>query len=123
MKMDTIVKVIGTVIILIGVLSLLKPDTMKHLSTFFRQGKRIYFAGLVRLILAVVFLIAARECDVTWVIVVFGILFLISALAIFMLGAEKLRPMLDWFQNKSPLFLRVIAVIILAVGAIIIYSA
>jgi hypothetical protein len=31
--------------------------------------------------------------------------------------------MLDWFQNKSALFLRVMAVIILALGAIIIYSA
>jgi hypothetical protein len=55
--------------------------------------------------------------------IVFGILFLISALSIFMIGAEKLRPMLDWFQNKSALFLRVMAVIILALGAIIIYSA
>jgi hypothetical protein len=123
MKMDSIVKIIGIAIVLLAFLSLLKPDIMKHILKFFKQGKRVYFAGLVRLILAVVFLLAARECDITWVIVVFGILFLISALSIFMIGAEKLRPMLDWFQNKSALFLRVMAVIILALGAIIIYSA
>jgi hypothetical protein len=123
MKMDSIVKIVGIVIVLLAFLFLLKPDMMKHILNFFKQGKRVYFAGLVRLILAVVFLLAARECDITWVIVVFGILFLISALSIFMIGAEKLRPMLDWFQNKSALFLRVMAVIILALGAIIIYSA
>jgi amino acid transporter len=121
--MDTIVKVIGIVIILLAVLLLLKPDIMKHILKFFKYGKRIYLAGLVRLILAVVFLLAASECDIPWVIVLFGILFLISAMVIFMLGAEKLSPMLDWFQNKSPLFLRFMAVIIMAVGALIIYSA
>jgi hypothetical protein len=123
MKMDTIVKIVGIVIVFLAVLTFLKPDIMKRILKFFKQGKRVYFAGLVRLILAVVFLLAARECDITWVIIVFGILFLISGLSIFMIGAEKLKPVLDWFQNKSALFLRVMAVIILAIGAIIIYSA
>ena len=121
--MDIIVKIVGIVIVFLAVLFLLKPDIMKSLLKFFKQGKRIYFAGLVRLVLAVVFLLAARECDITWVIVIFGVLFLISALSIFMIGAEKLKLMLDWFQNKSALFLRVMAVITLAIGAIIIYSA
>ena len=123
MKMDSVVKIVGIVIVVIAVLSLLKPDMTKHILNFFKQGKRLYLAGLARLILAVVFLLAARECDITWVIVVFGILFLISALSIFMIGAEKLKPMLDWFQNKSTLFIRFMAVIILILGAIIIYSA
>jgi hypothetical protein len=123
MGMDSVVKIIGIAIVLLAFLSLLKPDIMKHILKFFQHGKRVYFAGLVRLILAVVFLLAASKCNITWVIIVFGILFLISALSIFMIGAEKLRPMLDWFQNKSALFLQVMAVIILALGAIIIYSA
>jgi hypothetical protein len=123
MGMDIVVKMVGIVIVFLAILFLLKPDIMKRVLKFFKQGKRIYFAGLVRLVLAVVFLLAARECDVTWVIVIFGVLFLISGLSIFMIGAEKLRSMLDWFQNKSALFLRVMAVITLAIGAIIIYSA
>jgi hypothetical protein len=121
--MDIVVKIVGIVIVSLAVLFLLKPDIMKRVLKFFKQGKRIYFAGLVRLVLAVVFLLAARECDITWVIVIFGVLFLISGLSIFMIGAEKLKSMLDWFQNKSALFLQVMAVIILAIGAIIIYSA
>ncbi|MBN1391609.1 MAG: hypothetical protein JW947_02270 [Sedimentisphaerales bacterium] len=121
--MDSVVKIIGIVIVLLAVLFLLKPDVTKLLLGFFKQGKRIYLAGVVRLILAIVFFIAARECDITWVIVAFGILFLISGLLIFLIGAERLKPMLDWFQNKSPVVIRLVAVIILAFGAIIIYSA
>jgi hypothetical protein len=121
--MDAVVKIVGIVIVLLAVLFLLKPDITKHLLGFFRRGKRIYLAAVVRLIMAIVFLLAARECDITWVIVVFGVLFLISGLLIFMIGAERIKPMLDWFQNKSPVVIRLVAVIILAVGAIIIYSA
>lgn len=121
--MDTIVKIIGVVIIAFAVVSLLKPNALKSIVEFFKQGGRIYIIGLVRLALAVLFLLAARECDITWVIVVFGILFLISGLLIFMLGPKKLRTMIEWFQRQSSVLLRIIAAITLAVGLIIIYCA
>ena len=121
--MDLVVKIVGIVIVAVGVVYLLKPDVMKWLIEFFKQGKRIYFAGLIRLALAVIFLLGARECDITWVIVVFGILFLIGGVLIFILGPEKIRRILDWYQKQSALLLRVIAVIALAIGAVIIYSA
>ena len=121
--MDVVIKIVGIVFILVGIVYLLKPDVMKRLIEFFKKGKRIYLAGLIRLALAVIFLLGARECDITWVIVVFGVLFLISGLLIFMLGPEKLRTIFDWFQKQSLLVFRVIALIALALGAVIIYSA
>jgi len=42
---------------------------------------------------------------------------------IFMLGPEKIRRMLDWYQYQTTLFFRIIALIVLAFGAIIIFSA
>ena len=121
--MDIIVKIVGVVILIAAIVYLLKPDIAKRLLEFFKKGKRIYFLGLIRLVLAVVFLLGARECDITWVIAAFGILFLISGLSIFMLGLEKLKAILDWYQKKSALFLRLIALIALAIGGVIIYSA
>ena len=121
--MDTVIKIIGIVIVAMAVVLLVRPDVIKRLLEFFKKGKRLYIPGLIRLALAVVFLLSARECDITWVIIVLGILFLISALVIFVLGPEKLRPMMDWYQRQSLILLRVIAVIPLAIGAIIIYCA
>jgi len=121
--MDIVVKIVGIAIVFVGVVYLLKPRILNRLMEFFKKGKRIYFAGLIRLTLAIVFLLAARECDITWVIAAFGILFLISGLLIFMLGLERLKAILDWWQEQSVLLLRVIAVIALAIGAVIIYSA
>ena len=119
----TIIKIVGIVIIIAAIVYLLKPDVMKWLMEFFKKGKRIYFAGLIRLVLAVVFLLGARECDITWVIAAFGILFLISGLLVFMLGLERLKSIIGWYQKQSVLFLRVIALIALAIGGVIIYSA
>ena len=123
MGMDIVIKTLGILIALIGIIYFLRPDVMKWLMEFFKQGKRIYFAGLIRFALAVVFLVAARECKHPWVIFAFGILFIISGLLIFILGLEKLKSIIDWYQKQSVLLLRVVAVIALAIGAVIIYSA
>ncbi len=121
--MDKVIIALGIVFVIIAIVYLLKPDIMKWLMEFFKQGKRIYFAGLIRFALAVVFLIGARECKHFWVIFALGILFLLGGLLIFVLGPEKLKSILDWYQKQSALFLRVMSAIILAVGAVIIYSA
>ncbi len=121
--MDIIIRSLGIVIVVVGIVYLLRPDIMKWLIEFFKQGKRMYFAGLIRFALGIVFLVAASDCRYFWVIFAFGILFLIGGVLIFILGPEKLKRILDWYQKQSVLLLRVLAVIALAIGAIIIYSA
>jgi len=121
--MAIVIRIIGIFFIAVAIIYFLKPNVLKGIMQFFRQGKRLYLAGLIRFILAIVFLVAARECDITWVIVAFGILFIISGLLIFLLGLEKTKSIIDWYQKQSVLFLRVLALIALTLGAIIIYSA
>ncbi len=121
--MDIVIKSLGIVITVVGIVYLLKPNVLKWLMEFFKQGKRIYFAALIRFALAVVFLVGALKCKYPWVIIAFGILFIIGGLLIFVLGPEKIRRMLEWYQKQPILIFRVIAVIVLAVGAIIIFSA
>lgn len=121
--MNKIITAIGIAFVVIAIVYLIKPSVMKRMIHFFKQGKRIYFAGLIRISLAVVFLLSARECKQFWVIFAFGVLFLISGLLIFILGPEKLKRMFDWYQKQSFLLFRIVALIILIIGAIIIYSA
>jgi len=123
MGMDIVVKIAGIVFVFIGILYLLKPGVLKSFVEFFKKGRRIYFVGLIRFVLAVIFLLAANQCKRVWVIIVFGILFMISGLLVFMLGTKRLKSILDWWQKQSLLLLRLVAVIILAMGAVIIYSA
>jgi uncharacterized protein YjeT (DUF2065 family) len=90
---------------------------------FFKQGRRMYFAALIRLALAVVFLLSASQCRFFWVIFAFGVLLIISGLLIFILGLEKVKSYVNWWQKQPLVLLRVMALIGLAIGALIIYSA
>jgi len=121
--MDLVIKIIGIFFVCVGIVYLLKPDVMKWLMEFFKQGGRIYFAGLIRFALAIVFFSAYRDCGQRWIIFAFGILFLIGGLLIFIIPLEKLKAYIGWWQKQSVLLLRVLALITLAIGAVIIYSA
>ena len=97
MRIVLVIKSLGMLFTLMGIAYLLRPDIIKKLMGFFKKGKRIYFAGLVRFALAVVFLIAARECRYSLIIIVSGLIFLTGGLLIFILGTEKIRRIFDWY--------------------------
>jgi uncharacterized protein YjeT (DUF2065 family) len=118
-----VIKILGIIISLMGLVYLLRPDIIKKLMNFFKKDKRIYLSGAFRLALAVVFLVAARECRYPWIIFACGIIFLAGGLLIFLLGPERIRKILDWYEEQSTLIFRVIAVIVLVFGLIIILSA
>jgi uncharacterized protein YjeT (DUF2065 family) len=121
--MVIVIRVIGIVFVFMTIVYFLKPDIMKSLMEFFKQGRRMYFAAMIRLVLAVVFLLAARQCSRFWVIFAFGVLFIISGLLIFILGLEKVRAYINWWQKQPLIFLRIMALIGLGLGALVIYSA
>jgi len=121
--MKTAIQVLGVIIAVMGLLYLLKPKVLHGLIDFFKKGSRIYLVGLARFALAIVFLLAARECDLTWVIVVFGILFLVSGIVIFGMGLRRVKALMEWYQGQSPLLLRFVGLIVLAVGIVIMYAA
>ncbi len=121
--MDIVIKSLGILFCIIGIVYLLRPGIMKWLIEFFKKGKRIYFSGLIRFVLAIVFFVGARECKYPWAIFAFGILFVIGGFLIFILKPEKIKHILEWYQKQSVLIFRIIAVFVLVFGALIIYSA
>lgn len=123
MHIDIVIKSLGMLFTLMGIAYLLRPDIIKKLMGFFKKGKRIYFAGLIRFALAVVFLVAARECRYFWIIFASGLIFLTGGLLIFILGPEKIRRIFDWYEQQPAIIFQVIALIVLVFGAIIIFSA
>jgi uncharacterized protein YjeT (DUF2065 family) len=118
-----VIKSLGILFAVMGIVYLLRPDFIKWLMEFFKKGNRIYFSGVLRFALAVVFLVGASRCRYFWIIFAFGILFLIGGLLIFTLGPEKIRRMLDWYLKQSNLVFRAIALIVLILGAVVIFSA
>ena len=121
--MDTVIKVIGLLFMIMGAWLAARPEGIKQLMGFFKEGKRLYIAGGIRLVLAIVFLLSARECDVVWFIIAVGILFLIGGVLIFTMKLEKLKGWIDWWLGKSDVIIRSLLVFVLLFGALIIWAA
>ena len=121
--MKIVIQSVGIIFVFAGAANLLKPEIMKSVMEFFKQGKRLYFAGVIRLVLAIIFLIGARDCNIPWVMIVLGILIMVSGLLIFVIRLEKLKSIIEWWQKRPALLLRSLALAVLAVGAIVIYCA
>lgn len=117
-----LVKLIGIVIVLMGVILLLSPGTMKQLIAFWGQGKRIYMAGILRLLFGAILLLAASQCRLVGVVVILGILMLIGGTLIFVLGLARIKSILNWWDRRTPQVIRLMGLIILAIGALLIYS-
>jgi hypothetical protein len=121
--METVIKIIGTVIVCIGLVFLIWPGVMRATTRFFSKGSRLYLAAMVRFALAIVFIMGARHCGIKWVIVLFGLIFLLSGLLIFMLGLQKAKGIIGWYLEQPKFISRVAAGIVLGVGLIIVYAA
>ncbi len=120
---ETVIKAIGTVIVGMGLLYLIKPELLRGIMRFFLQGKRMYFAALVRFALAITFFMGARKCGIRWVIVLFGAIFLLSGVLIFLLGLERSKAIINWYQRQPKFVFRMLAIMVLGAGLIIVYAA
>ena len=121
--MKTFIFIVGMIILLLGVAILIKPQLTKKLFHFIAKGKRIYLIGILRIILGVLFLIGALSCSIPWLIILFGILFCVSGLTIFAMKFERLKAIMNWFDQKPVSFMRLMGIIALLIGALITYAA
>ena len=121
--MVILVKAIGALIAIIGLVFILVPNGIKKAFDFFTTGKKIYMVGILRIIFGIVFLLAASQCRWPEVIRVLGIFFIIAGSFIFILGIRKVKSVIEWWGKKPLLVLRLLSIFALAFGALIIYAA
>lgn len=121
--MAILVKIIGTCIACAGIMIILNPRIARRMMAFWRQGKHIYAGGLIRILLGAGFLYYTPQSRLPQVMFMLGILALLGGLFIFIVGLEKTRVILDWWDKKPEHFLRLLSLFVIAFGALIIYAA
>ncbi|MCK4307559.1 hypothetical protein KAW50_04960, partial [candidate division WOR-3 bacterium] len=90
--------------------------------TFWEKGRRLYIAGILRIVFAIILLFSASQCRAVGVVLAFGILFLIGGIIIFTLGLKKLKSILKRWSQKSPLVFRLLGIVTLGIGILLLYS-
>jgi len=118
-----LVRLVGIIVAAIGVVVLLNPKTIKQWMAFCEKGVRPYVMGTLRILVGIVFLLAAPQSRVVWVIVTVGILALLGGITFFILGLERVKSMLRWWHGRSLPVLRLIGLLAIVIGLLILYSA
>ena len=121
--MVILVRLFGIAIVVMGIIFLANPKALKQYMAFWKQQKRLYIGGILSLLFGVIFLLAALQCRLVWVIVIFGIWALIKGVLLLTLGQKRLNAYLDWWLGRPISIARLLGIMALALGVLIIYSA
>jgi uncharacterized protein YjeT (DUF2065 family) len=118
-----IVKLIGIYIAIMGAIFLFRPKALKPYAAFWEERKRLYIIGGSRLFMGLILLLAASSCRLKTVVVILGILIILAGLPYFFMKLERLKNMAKRWENRPALLVRILGLLILAIGALLLYSA
>lgn len=102
-----VVVVFGIVVITLSLWGIAHPETLLRLvRSILDKSWGMAFAVVARIILGLSLLIAAPASKFIVLFTFFGWLTLIAAVALPIIGRERLVPIFDWFQGLSNLVIR-----------------
>ena len=120
--MAIVVTLLGILITAAGVLIAGAPKHLIGWISSLDPGIRFWAAIFVRVAIGVAFLLAAPSCRLPVVVQVVGILSLIAAVAILLIGRRGLDSLLAWWLGRSQSFLRTWSIVAIGFGALLIYA-
>ncbi|MBL7070755.1 MAG: hypothetical protein ISS26_01100 [Candidatus Omnitrophica bacterium] len=121
--MIVLVKLLGIVIVVMGVVYLLKPEVLKQYIAFWAKDKRLFAGAIVSAILGAILLFAASQCRIQWIVTVIGLWAILKGILILLLGKEKMVSMIKAWQKKPAKTIRAMSFVAIIMGALLIFAA
>jgi len=120
--MATGVLVLGVFIVAIGVVALIAPNALIKFVKRFRSPAGLWYAVCVRLVMGTFLILAAPECRLSAFVNVIGILALVAAVGLPILGTRRFIALIDWWVERPPWFVRLWILAGGPFGALFIYA-
>lgn len=117
-----LIKLFGLLMVAMGAIYLVKPAVMKNVMKFWTKGKRLYLGGFLSFLLGIIFLFSAARCALPWYVVIIGIIALVKGVLSFVLGKKKVTQIVDKWTHSPVSTLRVLAIIVIVLGALLVYA-
>lgn len=112
----------GVVVVCLGAGSLAWPDTLVDFAEQFVSTRGLWIAVALRLALGILLWITAPASRTPVVLRVLGVLFVLSAAALPILGLDRLEAIVDWGSGLAPIALRAAGLVAALVGAFLVWS-
>lgn len=117
--MIILVKLVGALIAVLGLAIFASPWVTQKIFGFFKEGKNIYYAGVVRSIIALLLFIAASQSVVPLAAIALGLMFLVSGIAVFATDVEKLKAFIASYSEMPSLIVRLLGLVAASFGILI----
>ncbi|MFA7676700.1 MAG: hypothetical protein WCY34_00855 [Candidatus Omnitrophota bacterium] len=118
-----LVKLIGILLVVAGAIFIAKPASMKKVMRFWMKKNRVYAAGVINILIGIIFLFAASGSSLPWFVVLVGIVSLIKGALSFIMGPAKIMALIDKIDKKPVKSLRSLAIVPLVLGILLVYAA
>lgn len=121
--MTTAVAAFGLFVLALGVMGVVRPDAlMSFVERPWRTRAGLGLAFAFRAVFGVVLVAAATETRFPWVVGGLGVLSLVSAALVPVLGFVRIRRFIDWWLARPAGFIRAWALVACAFGGFLIYA-
>jgi hypothetical protein len=120
--MVQLVWLIGALIAAWGLTAVFQPELMKRFVKFLSVSKRYLAAGIVRILMAVIFLVFAGQTHIRKLTILFGLLFLAGGILVLVLPPARIKSILNWWNARPGWVYRRWGIAAFFIGAVIIYA-
>lgn len=118
-----IIAVLGVLIALLGLIGLVQPDRFRSMFGAMNSRTRFAFAIISRLLMGGLLWWLADELRYPHVMRVLAAIAVAAALALLVMGRERLDRLVDWWLSRADGVLRVSALLAAAFGGFLVYVA
>lgn len=121
--MGVAIATVGAVISVLGVTGLVAPSGMSRALDGFKSspGKIYGWAG-VRILMGAILILGASETAFPTLIRFIGAVLVLKAALVPLLGLDRVRSILEWFQDRPPLLIRFLFLLVASFGAFLIWA-
>ncbi len=122
MDLADAVSFVGVGVAAIGVLGVAAPARLTALLARWRVLTRLPVTLGLRILTGILFLAAALDCRLPELVRLIGVLELLGAALLLVLGAQRLDRFVTWWLERPPSFVRKWCVAASAFGLLIVYA-
>jgi hypothetical protein len=112
-------KLIGLLVATFGLTLFVLPRFTEKVFDFMKEGKRLYWAGVVRSLIGLILLMGAPQSALPVATVSVGVIFLLSGIIVFACDLEKLKGFFAHYIELSAVVTRLLGLVVACFGILI----
>lgn len=113
---------IGVLSLLLGLWGVLAPSRVADLAQRFGSAGGLWIAAAIRLVFGLALWFAAPASHAPMLFQIFGVVALLAALLIPLMGLRRFKALIDWWTTLSPAAMRLNCLVAAAFGGVVLWA-